>query len=243
MNIQIEHAPWDSSFFQCKIGIVHIAADTSVTTEMLSEIINKASRFQYKTIYIMLQHDNIIDNRMLNPFNNCITLVDKKRIYTKAINSTDHFSYSSIQSFKSAQIPEELYSLALESGKHSRFKIDTHFPKGAFALLYKTWIERSVNNDIADDVLVHYENNKIEGFLSYKINKSVCTIGLIAVSPACQGTGIGSKLIDYLEREMSEQGVLTIDVATQSENIQACTFYEKKRFQISTITNIYHLWL
>ncbi|WP_455587570.1 GNAT family N-acetyltransferase [Bacteroides sp.] len=243
MNTLIEHADWDSNFLHLKTGIINIPMDVFVTNDMLSEIKKKAKEQSYSVLYLKLLNDSKIDESVLETFNDNISWVDRKMTYTKTIHSSTPSSCSSIKSFNSTEIPDELYYLATESGKHSRFKNDTHFPKGTFELLYKTWIERSVNREIADDVLVHYENNRINGFLTYKINEASCTIGLVAISPNHQKQGIGSKLINCLEQKSLIQGIYTLEVATQSENTQACAFYEKNEFQISDITNIYHLWL
>ncbi|MBV4203421.1 GNAT family N-acetyltransferase [Bacteroides salyersiae] len=243
MNIQIEYAEWDSDFFHQKTGIIKIPTNVLVTTNMLSEIKEMADIQNYQIIYIMLLHGNTIENNLLKISNKYISWVDTKIIYTKTIHPSGMSPHSFIESFNSMAIPDELYSITIESGKYSRFKNDPHFPKGAFNLLYKRWIERSVNKEIADDVLVHYNRSKINGFLSYKTDGTSCTIGLIAVTPDQQGRGIGSKLINHLEHKMLSQNINILNVATQSANIQACTFYEKIGFQIKDVTNIYHLWL
>ena len=79
--------------------------------------------------------------------------------------------------------------------------------------------------------------------LTYKVISNVATIGLIAVDPLVQGKNIGTELMMFLEYKLSQHSVFDINVATQLQNKKACAFYEKNKYSIKQITNIYHVWL
>lgn len=243
MRLSINYAQWDSEFLHFKTGIIKIPSHRCVTIEMLSSIKKDAEHDQYKLLYIMTSSKNSISQDIIDGVKGNITLVDKKTIYSKLVSNKTNFSEPHIQSLRQSTISNELYSLALESGKYSRFKNDPLFPKGTFEHLYKIWLERSVKKEIATDVIIYQIDNSIKGFLTYKINEQSCTIGLIAVSSEHQGQGIGSKLISYLEHLLSAQHIHIITVATQGHNTHACNFYKRNNFQIDEITYIYHLWL
>jgi dTDP-4-amino-4,6-dideoxy-D-galactose acyltransferase len=137
---------------------------------------------------------------------------------------------------------EQLYLLAYESGKNSRFLLDNKFNENLFKNLYQTWIDNSINKKFADDILVYFEENKLKGFVSYKINNDNASVGLIAVNSDYQGKGIGAKLLNYLENLLFEKGVHQLTIPTQLDNIQACNFYQKQGYSIKNKTSIKHYW-
>ena len=64
----------------------------------------------------------------------------------------------------------------------------------------------------------------------------------LGVKPEYQRRGIGSKLINYLNNLCIQNKITLLEVATQVENKQANKFYLKNKFQLKSITNIYHFW-
>lgn len=238
----IKYAHWDSENFNVKVGFVQIPSSTFLSIEALTFLKEKAKEEDYKVIYIML-----LDNGTIQVPSNLIDFtllhVDRKVEYTKPVFCDRRVIISQIESYKDLYPSSELYSLAIESGKYSRFKLDLNFPPDVFETMYRIWIERSVRKEIADDVLIYKEKGNIMGMLTYKKNIYNATIGLIAVSPICQHAGVGSKLIHYLETCLLKDGIKTLNVATQGNNIQARQFYERNNFSVKEITNIYHLWI
>ncbi len=53
----------------------------------------------------------------------------------------------------------------------------------------------------------------------------------------------GKQLMNRTKQTAIELGLKYIEVPTQYDNKQACSFYEACGFQIKSITNIYHFWL
>lgn len=240
---EIEYASWDSVNFNLKVGVVKIVSSILFADDMFVAIEAEAKRQKYNVIYIMLLDGGVINS--IQHINNRSDLlyVDKKVTYSKTISSKINQNSQGVKSFGCSSSFLEIYSLAIESGHHSRFKKDGHFPQGTFEKLYRSWIEGSVNKEIADDVIVYEEQNQMKGMLTYKVTQNKGVIGLIAVSLSCQSLGIGSMLLGYLESHLLALGINKLEVVTQGDNIQACRFYEKNKFNIINIVNIYHLWL
>lgn len=234
----IQYLNWDSRTFNLKVGKLELPISLPLTAELLSVIKLEAIKEYYDVVYIMVLNDNDITFTDTN-----LLFVDKKIVYSKVLCNSSCPENSQITSFSSEEPTPELYSLAFISGGHSRFKIDFHFSPGIFETMYRLWIERSVKREIADEVLVYNTLGRLSGMITYKKNMDKVQIGLIAVSEKNQGSGIGSQLIKSLEYKMFKEDCKKIEVATQGDNIQACKFYERNNYVISSITNIYHLWI
>ena len=221
----IKHLPWDSDFFEIKIASVdasHEVADIDLQ--------------EFDMFYSF--HSN--ENKVFANFQ--LSFREHKIIFEKLlgqIKDVDADIRSVDDNFKDISTLQEL---AYESGKHSRFNLDGNFAERQFKNLYNLWITNSLNRQFADDVLVIYQNDKIGGFVTYKINQEVATIGLIAVLPEFQGQGLGSKLLQRVEYLLSKKKVEKVQIPTQQENLDACGFYTKKGYSILSITPITHYW-
>lgn len=245
IKFKIEKENWDSLNFNLKTGnIVFTNFDPqkhSVSTNIIKQILSIGQKEQYKLLYLKLPHNQQIPK--LTNSNVNILLVDTKVIYKKTITNIDsRLVNRHVQIYPYSQTNEALLNLAFESGKFSRFRLDPNFPHGTFDKMYSTWIDKSVKKEIADNILVYQIQNEILGMLTYSVHSYKAIIGLFAVEESHQGQSIGSALLSSLEILMDEQ-VKTIEVATQKQNLNACSFYEKNLFFIKEKTNIYHIWL
>ena len=95
-------------------------------------------------------------------------LIDQKREINQNVFSISETNFNI----------DDLYNLAFESGKMSRFNLDKKFGRTKFEELYVKWVDNSINKVFADDVFVYQENNKTLGFITYKIDEDFSTIGL-----------------------------------------------------------------
>ena len=149
-------------------------------------------------------------------------------------------SNPNIDSYK-GDINNNLIELACIAGDHSRFKIDKEL-NHKFIELYKQWLKKSIKREIANEVFTYSLNGKIVGLITCKIVRTTIEIGLIAVNHHHQGMGIGKKLLERVNNYAVENELTSINVATQLHNSNACSFYTKNDFKISSKTYIYHLW-
>lgn len=226
MKFMVKTLQWDSDFFNLNVGEInydqkHIQKNVS----------------NYDLIYVFSNDDFVLK---LDNFEN--TFSETKVIYIKNLENEN---LNSEPIFKLNEVDVEidkLYSLAYESGKNSRFLLDKKFDKSHFTKLYQAWIDNSINKKFADDILVYFEENQIKGFVSYKVNNNIASIGLIAVDANFQGNGIGAKLLRHLENIILETGIKQITIPTQLSNIQACNFYKKQGYSIKNKSYIKHYW-
>jgi dTDP-4-amino-4,6-dideoxy-D-galactose acyltransferase len=167
---------------------------------------------------------------------------EKKVFYQKSLND-EYPPVSEIRSIHEIDYQlEDLYSLAYESGKYSRFHLDPQFKQEDFKRLYRTWIDQSLNGTQAKDVLVYLLNNKMAGFLTYQYEEQQGELGLLAVAPEFQGMGIGRAFFHHIEGLFLRSGIDTITFPTQAINLPACRFYDQQGYQIIEVLYIKHYY-
>lgn len=224
---------WDSEFFH--LNIAKIEAD-SIAFDINKEIEDLCIK-NLDLVYIEIPFSK--GNKAPNSFGQ---LVDIKCIYEILIDR--HVPYIQNEHITICnEYSEELYSLALQAGHKSRYKIDPYFAKGEFERFYKTWVKNSLNGEIADCVFVYQDKDGIKGFITLKVMDDYCNIGLFAVDSSTRGKGIGHMLIDAAVNFTLRNGKCIIRVATQLDNWGACRFYEKYGFKLISTTSIYHKWI
>lgn len=231
----IELVKWDTENLGIKVG--NLRWDEAVDATALRREMAKAQSEGYDLLYlkgIELSEDCLFDN---------VVLADEKVEYTQTISDNQMTSYPDghVVSILNHPLTEELLQLSYESGKYSRYHLDKNMPSSVFETLYGLWIKRSLNGEIAIDVLGYVDNGRILGILTYRQKDNEVTIGIIAVDSQSSGQGIGTKLMQSF---LASLPVGTkVNVATQKCNEIACHYYEKNGFHVEDVTNIYHIWL
>jgi dTDP-4-amino-4,6-dideoxy-D-galactose acyltransferase len=225
--MEVKTLAWDSEFFNKKVGEITVDDDVS-TCDIAAN---------YDVLYVKSDCDFNISIDGYQPL-----FEETKVVFAKGLKPDNRHSSSIFSDPEVDFSIDEVYDLAYESGKFSRFRLDKNFGDEAFRKLYKTWTDNSLNRKFADDVLLYMDDHTVKGFLTYKGNQDFATVGLIAVSPKSQGKGIGSKLIAEVESRLAEKGVAELRIPTQLANKAACSFYQKLGYSIIETTNIKHYW-
>jgi GNAT superfamily N-acetyltransferase len=108
--------------------------------------------------------------------------------------------------------------------------------------LQRKALGKIIDNSETGVILVAKVDNKILGMVNLLFTESTALGSRVAiledmiVAAASRGKGIGSLLIDYAIQEATHLGCKRITLLTDSENIQAQDFYQKKGFTKSTMT-------
>ncbi len=182
-------------------------------------------------------------------------LVDRKATFGRSLPPTlaNDDSPGSIQfsvaPYAARSASADLHELAISAGIYSRFKVDRHFPNEKFKAMYRCWIERSVNGELADVVLVasgvEYEkavDKRVAGMITLSESSGVGSIGLIAVAAAFRGRGIAAALMHAAHHWMRARDGGEARVVTQSANLPACRLYERSGYRRSQLQHYYHFW-
>lgn len=217
---------WDSAFFNLNVG--------ELTHDSFSTRIDVSG---FDLLYVLSKEATTCNIPSFTK-----TFSEKKVKFSKELQQLEAPSSAICSIFDCSYTLEDLYKLAYESGKQSRFLLDTKFTEAKFKELYRLWIDNSLNKQFADDILVYRENNSILGMVTYKQIEEKATVGLIAVGPEAQGKGIGRKLLCTLESVLFEKKCKELIIPTQMTNTQACNFYTKQGYKIIEQTTITHFW-
>ena len=138
---------------------------------------------------------------------------------------------------------DAMIALAIQSGEKSRFAVDTKFPLSGFHQLYQTWIERSIDKQIAEETLVVVDDAMLCGLITLGNNQSMGEIGLLAVDQNRRGDGLGETLVSAAQNWFIERDYQSGIVVTQQANIAACRLYEKCGYGLDKTEYYYHIWL
>lgn len=231
------HLEWDSTFLGFKVAKIIVSSNNKFAIE---REINKLKTEKYRLIYLIDENINVESS--INKF--ISEPIDTKIVYRKKIelNAIMELKNNEIKSVK--LMSDELIELALISGEFSRFKTDENFEQNVFKRLYCMWVTRSLNKEIADEVLGFYdESEELKGMITIKLKETEAKIGLLAVFPELQGKGVGKLLLQEAERLCLLKNIHFLTVETQFKNAMACRFYEKNGFTLLKKERIYHLWL
>lgn len=135
-----------------------------------------------------------------------------------------------------------LRSLALESGLHSRFRLDEGFKHHEYERLYGEWLDSSLREDGGKQVYVAGPANSPRGLITVEPGSPV-RIGLLAVDAQSRGQGVGHRLIAAAENYCILHDQQHLHVATQAGNHTACRFYKNCGFHLFSETEYFHCWL
>lgn len=135
-----------------------------------------------------------------------------------------------------------LEGLALQSGEHSRFRLDAGFRNREFERLYAEWLAGSLRGDGGKRAWIAGTPSAPRGLITLEPGEAL-RIGLLAVDARQRGRGLGRRLVAEAERRGALQRAPELRVATQAENAGACRFYESRGFACVSQTEIFHAWL
>jgi dTDP-4-amino-4,6-dideoxy-D-galactose acyltransferase len=237
MQLEHKYLIWDSQYFGYPIGQANIR---EFRKDEYKELRNVFTSQNFKLVYLFPS-----DEESLNTLKEVeLQLMDTKITFKKTKECFIHHNIlDSVETYSGLEQYDTLKYLALISGEYSRYNIDKQFRNNEYEILYIEWLRRSINREIANDVLVYKFNSKIIGFVTYKIDADDLVIGLIAVDKTMQGRGVGKTLMNAVENIAIQKNLRSIVVSTQERNKGAMTFYSSLDYIIKAKKDIFHLWL
>lgn len=230
--MEIIPLPWDSEFFGMRIAKAFVTSREDIAALSRQE---GALRNHYDLIYLFSEPDLNI------PFDG-VRLVDSKAVFSASDLSLSE-ACPAVVRWESHETPDYLVSLALVSGKYSRFKTDPQFPVGSYERLYTRWIEQSIKGSIATDVFCFMKENRPRGLLTLDLRDGRGVIGLVAVDENSQHQGIGTALVKHAVSYVHQHHGSCLSVATQLDNEPACRLYSRCGFFLESVTKIWHWWM
>lgn len=238
---ELKYLSWDSNFFNLKIGKLIFTVPEEMVA--LPSFLTEAHQSGFDCIYVFIPEAFSLNQELLKSYNG--QLVDIKYQYSLHLHQLPVQLadwQKGIMNYDSEEISSQLIALALQSGAHSRFKLDQNFATESFEKLYTEWISKSISKDIADYVYTYCSDEEIVGMVTFKIKNNCAIIGLFGVQEGHRSKGIGSKLLQTVFTKAKELQLSRIEVATQRHNISACRFYEKSGFIKQHADQVFHFW-
>lgn len=230
---------WDSNFFGVTVARIE---EPDLNEHELSKILFELTTSRVNLVYWPSKRE--LKNEVAKKLNG--NFVDKKTTFTINFN-TLFFDKTpptdKIESYTKCMSISDIKSLAIQSGEYSRFAKDLNILREKFVALYSIWINRSLNREIAEEVLVIKDGEKIVGMVTLGNKNGLGDIGLIAVDSNYRGKKYGEKLVRAAQYWFIENKYKFGQVVTQGANIPACNLYKKCGYSIEKIEYFYHFWL
>jgi dTDP-4-amino-4,6-dideoxy-D-galactose acyltransferase len=240
MQPPYEPLDWDTGFFGVRTGrLLPVRFDAGA----LGEALDAARAEGYGLLYWFALPGN--DNAAAADAHGG-WLADRKRTYVhdlEGLAADDLVVNWFIESWKAPEPDAELVDLALAAGVQSRFLRDPRFGREAFERLYGEWMRRSVNRELAEEVLFIEDFGRKRAMLTLGLRMGRPDIGLVATEADYRGRGMAgdlvrASLIWAINRDHREA-----QVVTQAENAGACRFYEALGYRVEREDWVYHFWL
>jgi dTDP-4-amino-4,6-dideoxy-D-galactose acyltransferase len=235
----IKKLDWDSDFFGVGTGSIRL---TDAAEAGWQEVRAGMQQLNLGLLYVFDAEESNDAHGDSFLASSGAKLMDRKVVFAKQLLQAP-LRDSSIREYTMFPPEEAMYSLALQSGIYSRFRLDDRFPEGSFERMYRLWIEKSITGEMADKVLVAVHEEKIVGMITIKHSAEESSIGLVAVDKNMRGMQLGKKLMDAAGQEAFQRPGKRITVATQLDNEPACAFYRKQGYDVQSVTRIWHIFL
>lgn len=230
--------PWDSGLFGFAVAMLH---PETVAEGRLARALHLCASEGIHLAYAFVPWGDPVRRDLAASGGGY--LADRKTLFTRTLSHKEGASGGEADPFHGPGSEPILEDLALASGQFSRFRTDPRMPKGVFRDLYLTWIRRSVLGEIADVVLVVRRGGTIAGMVTVALKEDQAVIGLLAVSEAHRGQGLGGLLMQSAEQWALEHGVSSMQVATQGANAAACALYTGSGYTVIQEQAVYHFWM
>lgn len=227
---------WDSKIFGYEVAKI---TRQDLSRSELQEVLDNLRLQQIKLAYWAQEEESTIAKECSGK------MVDKKVTYMRQLDEVYSIEKNNnIKSWLHKPLEDRILSLALQSGKYSRFKVDKNFTRNEYYKLYSAWIKGSLEGSIAKEVLVYqFDLNNIVGLLTINFDREESVIGLLSVDAKYRHLGVGRQLMLEAFNLSKTNAAQEIFVSTQSRNKIACKFYEKMGFVSNKVIYIYHFWL
>jgi dTDP-4-amino-4,6-dideoxy-D-galactose acyltransferase len=237
-NPHVQLLAWDSNWLGFPVARVGGGALDS-PAEVMSAI-DSCRATGIRLIYLVLNPDHAAANRAAAHAG--AQLVDVKVTYGSTLPDASALvpAPPATQLTRAKTVTPMLERLAVQSGEHSRFKLDTRISTAHFETLYTQWLQRTLDQGV---VWVAATGSESLGLLAYAGYEGYASIELLAVSPSARRRGIGQFLVQVAKHHAQEQGYSWLQVVTQGANQPARTLYERCGFQLLRSEHVYHLWL
>ena len=227
---------WDSNFFERRIARLHASR---LEPAIMQQALQWCAQNRIDCLYFLADSDDPQTARLTEE--NHFQFVDVRVTYERAVAHREiEGAGAKVRLAREEDLPL-LADIARNAHHDSRFYFDEHFDRGKCARLYETWIANSMHG-FADAVLVAECGEQAAAYVTCQRKGQEAQIGLIGVSEAHRGKGLGSMLVKSFLSWSRERGAVQAKVVTQGRNAGAQRLYQKSGFLLASSQLWYHRW-
>ncbi len=226
--------PWDTEFFGHRIARA-LAAQLNV--QSVAQLLSWCDSERIDCLYFLASAGHWQTLRIAEE--NGFQFVDIRMTLACPLQDPAEQPHG-IRIVKPGDIPP-MMQLAGQSFPNTRFYNDPHFSRQKCNELYAVWLERSCQG-FSDCVLIAEQQGQPAGFITCSLEDSEGVIGLIAVDPNFQGSGLGGALVRAALRYFYDQGATCASVVTQGSNVKSQRLYQRCGFVTRSVELWYHRW-
>jgi len=237
--MEIQYLPWDSNFFNFKIGKIIIQDDNNFDLNTFKEIVAKD---QYDLIYIY-KYNSLLKQNIIFSLN--LDLIDI------VVEMSKEFSSQSIYKrpfeLKNTLTKKELaesYLIAEQTSLVSRFHKEPMIADFLTKKLYREWVDNSLNKSFADGIFIEKIHNSVVGIHVIKTDLENKTgyCSLIGVRSDIKRKGVGRKLWNQSFNYWAEQNIIEkVQVPFSLQNKESLNFHLNMGFnRVEEIRYVYH---
>lgn len=242
-SCEIEFLAWDTSHFGLRVGRLVVSSDNA---PRLESQLKKARDEGYQLLYLVGPSQFTIPPSVAEEYG--ATLVDRKTTYRAQLECLpSHLCKGvTLEEYPEGPASAELIELGMLAGRFSRFFTDARMPRPQAEHLYAVWVDESARRLLADCVIVARVSQApatLGGMITVSATRGLGTIGLLAVSEAFRGRGVGTALVHAAHDWMRARGAHVAEVVTQGANAAAHHLYTRCGYAIVDVRNVYHCWL
>ena len=244
----VSFLPWDSDFFGFQIGRFDIQERDYL---LAGNALAKAKTAGFRLIYLSI--DSETEDLNHDSFGVYGQAMDIKTTFIRHLESSPdsqqnvnagHEDGVYLLEKEAGPAGMDLEKLAILSGTESRFFKDPKIPIGKAHEMYRIWINKCTERELADSVFVACSPARDTiGFITVKHEIDISSIGLFAVNQQWQGRKIGSRLLQAAAQNAIGRNNSKITVATQGSNVGACRAYLKNGYTVFSYQHLFHIWL
>jgi dTDP-4-amino-4,6-dideoxy-D-galactose acyltransferase len=227
---------WDSGFWGITVGRV---CGQTLTAQCWADVDAWARARHVACLYFLARSNDPATIAVAQ--DNGFRLVDVRVELAQA--STEVAAGLHVRPYQRSDLGS-LRTIARTNHEITRFYADPHFDRDRCSEFYDTWIVRSCEEGFADAVLVAELDGDPEGYVTCHFDQRSlrASIGLIAVSEASRGRGLGRDLVTQALAWCHERGATEVSIVTQGANVPAQRLFQRCGFRTQSIGLWFHRW-
>jgi dTDP-4-amino-4,6-dideoxy-D-galactose acyltransferase len=227
---------WDTEFFGMPVARV---TEPDLTPRQLAVVLGELKTSGVKLVYWPASRE--CDAGVVRQFGGL--LADRKTTFCMDLRGISLVPADGVEPFTPSMSVQQLEALAVQSSEHSRFTVDPRIPREKCEALFRVWIQRSLNQEVAEEVLVVREGDRVVGMVTLGNKAGRGDIGLIAVDQQQRGKRHGERLVRAAQGWFAGNGYECGQVVTQGRNLAACGLFRKCGYAVEKVEYFYHFWL